>query len=931
MILLVRRATMTDEKPLFAADKQPPRDAIPPPAVAAQLPVRDRKALRRKLFVTSVALWALVYFICNRQIIRELDAQQGYWLTQALNTGRPQHRLNERKVPFGKLAEQEFLSVPNPASALAASRQYATTPHLAGSEGDYKTATDFLALLQRELGIPIPGAEPVFSAGSFESRNATLGITALDAPTAWIDVYYPVMNTPLDRSLQILSQDGDAVWTAELEEVADETDPEAGKYADAVPTFHGLSRGGEAEGKLVYAHYGRKQDYDELDAKGVDLNGAIVLTRYGGIFRGLKVKGAQERGAAACLIYSDPRDDGTVTVENGYEAYPDGPARNPTSVQRGSTQFLSIYPGDPTTPGYPAYENSTRTEGTNIPEIPSLPISWANAQVLLEEIEEGGENRTIKLVNHVDDRVIPIWNTMGVIPGHIRDEVVVVGNHRDAWVMGATDPSSGTASAHEVIRGLGALLKLGWKPLRTIFIASWDAEEYGLIGSTEWGEDFADWIDEHVVAYLNLDSSVSGSRFSVSGSPSLAHFLRSAAETVAHPTKPGLTLWDARNDQGPLFGRTGDHFDVEAKANYEDELAQMAVDELGVGVLGSGSDYTVFLQRIGVASTNNGFGSTRSDPVYHYHSVFDSERWQELYADPGFLRHVAVAKFLGLQTLRLADAVVLPINTTHYAAQLDKYLDGVEQLAETSSLAVDFSSLRASIDALHDASAALDKEKAEAERELIQLARRIALHRAIKRRAREAWCTIRKVFHKPCQEDLFERPMHHPGHRVNKHKHEQDVVEPMLQRMTTKREGDVQKTKPRLGLAPARLSEERERRKREMERAGPEGTRSCHAHKAMDSVDGRLREKFIQAAKRVRAVNKKLAGFERGFIHPDGIKDREWYRHLGVAPGKWLGYGATTLPALTEAITFENNTTLVKYEADRLEALFDQLAAEIQP
>ncbi|EPS95363.1 hypothetical protein FOMPIDRAFT_1132669 [Fomitopsis schrenkii] len=920
---------MLAEKPseLHVIEEQHSTDRIPPPAVAAAGPTCSRRAraLRQTLLITTFVFWTVFFYICRsaRGITRELDIHQDYWVSLAFNAERPDYKfVGDHRVPFGKLAEDEFLAIPNPASALAASRQYATKPHLAGSEGDYKTATDFLALLQRELGVPVPSAEPVFSAGSADSRNATLSITSLNAPTAWIDVYYPVMNTPLDRSLQILTDSGVTVVEAELEEVADETDPEAHQYADAVPTFHGLSRGGEAEGKLVYAHYGRKQDYDELEAKGVDLSGKIVITRYGGIFRGLKVKGAQERGAVACLIYSDPRDDGTVTVENGYDAYPYGPARNPTSVQRGSTQFLSIYPGDPTTPGYPAYENATRTEGTNIPDIPSLPISWANAQVLLEEIEEGGQNRTIKLVNHVDDRIIPIWNTLGVIPGHIKDEVIVLGNHRDgepSCVMGATDPSSGTASAHEVIRGLGALLRLGWKPLRTIVIASWDAEEYGLIGSTEWGEDFADWIDEHVVAYLNLDSSVSGSRFSASGSPSLAYFLRDAAESIAHPTKPGLTLWDARNDQGPLFGKTGEHFDAEAQAVYEDELAQMATDDIGVGVLGSGSDYTVFLQRIGVASTNNGFSSTRSDPVYHYHSVFDSERWQELYADPGFLRHIAVAKFLGVQTLRLADAIVLPINTTNYAVQLGKYLDGVERLAERSSLDVDFSPLRASIDALHESSAALDQEKDEAERALVRLARRIALRRAIKRRLREGWCKLRKVFHKPCQEDRHEDLVHYREYRY---------IPSFTRPEMHKREDGVTKTKPRLGLAPARMREERERKRRELE---PTAHYGCHARKARDEVDKRLDQKFLRAAERVRKVNKKLAGFERGFIHPDGIKDREWYRHLGVAPGKWLGYGATTLPALTEAITFENNATLAKYEADRLKVLIDQLSAEIRP
>jgi len=728
----------------------------------------------------------------------------------------------------------------------------------------------------------------------------------LHGPTAWIDVYYPVMNTPLDRSLEILGDDGEAVWTADLEEQADETDPEAGKYADAVPTFHGLSRGGEAKGKLVYAHYGRKQDYDALVEAGVDLNGAIVITRYGGVFRGLKVKGAQELGAAACLIYSDPRDDGTVTEENGYEPYPLGPARNPTSVQRGSTQFLSIYPGDPTTPGYPSYENSTRTEGTNIPSIPSLPISWANAKVLLDEIKEGGNNRTISLVNHVDDRVIPIWNTMGVIPGYIKDEVVVIGNHRDAWVMGATDPSSGTASVHEVIRGFGALLKEGWKPLRTIVIASWDAEEYGLIGSTEWGEDFADWIDEHVVAYLNLDSSVGGSRFYSSASPSLAHFMRSAAEAIAHPTKPGLTLWDATKDSGPLYG---ENVDAEALAVYEEEQAQLAADDLGVGVLGSGSDYTVFLQRIGVASTNNGFTSTLSDPVYHYHSVFDSERWQELYADPGFLRHVAIAQFFGLQTLRLADSVVLPINTTHYSVQLGVYLDHVEQLASTSSLDVDFSSLRESIDSLQAASEKLDEEKTKAEYDLKRLIRRIARRKLIKKHIRKAWCTIRKVFKKPC----------HPKDDEGQHGHR----DALSSRRAGKRDGGM--TKPRVGLWGGKVEAQRAR----VQKHAGKDAGACHSNAHNSRIDEKLRERFHNAVKRVRAVNQKLVAFERGFIHPDGIKDREWYRHLGVAPGKWLGYGATTLPALTEAITFEANATLANYEAGRLKELIDQLADNI--
>ncbi|KZT12731.1 Zn-dependent exopeptidase [Laetiporus sulphureus 93-53] len=894
---------MADERPL-TDDIEKETGSIPAPVVSS-LPFRSRRVLPRpKVILACFAIVALIHYlgcwVC--QINKDISAQEGFWITNGFSQDfRILQRVPPHRAPFGKLAEAAFLAVPNPASAILASRQYATKPHLAGSPGDYQTAKDFLELLQTELGIDTPGAEPVFPAGSAESREATLSITKRKHPTAWIDVYYPVMNTPLDRSLQILDDDGKPVWTAELEEVADETDPEAGKYKDAVPTFHGYSKGGEAKGKLVYAHYGRREDYEALVEMGVDLKGSIVLTRYGGIFRGLKVKGAQELGAAACLIYSDPRDDGTVTQENGYDAYPNGPARNPSSVQRGSTQFLSIYPGDPTTPGYPSYENSTREDGTNIPSIPSLPISWANAKVLLEEIKEGGPHRNISLVNHVDDRVIPIWNTMGVIPGHISQEVVVIGNHRDAWVMGATDPSSGTASIHEVIRGLGVLLKEGWKPLRTIVIASWDAEEYGLIGSTEWGEDFADWIHEHVATYLNLDSSVSGSRFEVSGSPSLAHFLRAAAEDVAHPTKLGLTLWDATKDKGPLYG---DHLDEDAVKLYEQVEEQRAEDEIGVGVLGSGSDFTVFLQRIGVASANSDFKSTLSDPVYHYHSVFDSERWQELYADPGFLRHVAMAKYLGLQTLRLADAIVLPVNTTHYAVQLGVYLDHVEELAATSSIDVDFAPLRESIEALHAASALLDEEKIEAERELKRVARQIARRHYIKHKLHKAWCKLRKLLGRPC------------------HKHHDDDDDD-----DDDGDNNGRLLRPRVGRAPAWLREQREKREREQAEIAKH---ACYVKEPKDKKDKELKKRLKKAIKRVKKVNKKLTQFERGFIHPDGIKDREWYRHLGVAPGKWLGYGATTLPALTEAITFEANATLAQYEVERLKGLIDHLTHKIR-
>ncbi|KAJ7811132.1 Zn-dependent exopeptidase [Mycena olivaceomarginata] len=771
-------------------------------------------------------------------------------------------------------------SVPDEESAIAASRLFATKPHLAGSEGDLQTAKDWLNLLQTELGIHPPKDEPIFAAGSSESRDATNSIPKSMHPRAWIDVYYPVMNTPLDRSLQVLNKDGEVVWDAPLEEVADETDPEAGEHYLDVPTFHGLSAAGDVQGKLVYANYGTKEDYETLVEKGVDLTGAIVIVRYGAIFRGLK--GTDRCSFSSVLIYSDLRDDGSVTEANGYLAYPHGPARNANSVQRGSVQFLSIYPGDPTTPGYPAYENSTRTEGENIPKIPSLPISAANAAKLLKLVEEEGSE--VHLVNNVT----PIWNTLGVIPGFITDEVVVIGNHRDGKVMGATDPSSGSASVNEVVRGLGALLKKGWKPLRTILIASWDGEpSYGLIGSTEWVEDFPEFVGKHVVTYLNLDSSVSGSGFRSAASPSLSHFLRQAALDVPHPTSPGRTLWDARFDTGPYAG----------------ENHRLREPGLGVSPLGSGSDYTF------VASSDAGFGGAEGDAVYHYHSVFDSERWQEIYADPGFHRHVAVAKHIGLEIVRLSTAVVLPLNTTHYTYELENYLNGhvrfsrvlIEGVALDLSVDVDLAPLRKSIIALQAASHSLDFEKASAEKELHKIIHKFHKRQGkLKKKLRKAYCRLKKVFGRECHKKFTEE--YGCGEKASAHSHT---------------------SKFRVGRLPAFLDEQ--------QGLSSEVLLGLALHTGFDSVSSPHfpLAKLKKVVRRIRAVNKKLVGFEKGFISKDGIPDREWYKHLAIAPGKWLGYGATPLPALQEAIKYEKNSTLAQYEVGRLTELIDKLASNI--
>ncbi|KAI9447887.1 Zn-dependent exopeptidase [Lactarius indigo] len=894
---------MEDEK--FATAKDPPlSDPVAIPASSTWS--RTKRIVKYSICFGLVWFTIHSWFIIPRHYIFVGDhpshtsacAHSKYaWVMDAFAPKEPQ-------VPRGRLAENFFLTIPNSASAIAASRKYATKPHLAGSEGDLLTAKYFLDLLRHELSIPKGTDDPVYPAGSVASRNATLSITNLTEPAAWIDVYYPILNTPLDRSLEILGDDGNTAWKAELEEIGDELDSDAYTYADSVGAWHGLSKDGEAEGRLIFANYGRKSDYDELVEKGVDFTGAIVLVRYGGLFRGLKVKGAQELGAAGVLIYSDPRDDGTVTEENGYAPYPHGPARNPTSVQRGSVQFLSIYPGDPTTPGYPSYENSPRTDGSNIPSIPSLPISWANAKVLLEEID--GKNRPVKLTNHVDTKITPIWNTMGVIPGHIRDEIVVVGNHRDAWVLGAVDPSSGTVSVHEVVRGLGALLKEGWKPLRTIVIASWDAEEYGLIGSTEWGEDFSEWIQKNVVAYVNLDSSVSGSKFGAAGSPSLAHFIRKTAEDLPHPTDPKRTLWDATADRGQLFGehKYVDWFGTEVETEVT-EVETEVMDYIGIRPLGSGSDYTVFLQRLGVASMDSGgFTSTLSDPVYHYHSVYDSERWQEVYGDPGFVKHVAVAKNLGLQTLRLATALVLPFNTTNYAFELEYHLNKVEELAASYATTPNLAPLRAAIKSLQFASLEFDAEKFRAELILKRLIRKWQKSRQSQLQRKHSCfrCLMRRL------RGFFTAETHEPPAEIEG-RPDKNGIDTGMHRIDD--EVDIEDGHwPHLPI--------------------PHRPKHPHWPHWPPHKPRHPPRELIAAVKAVRKINQKLASFERGFIHEDGIKDREWYRHLGVAPGKWLGYGATTLPGLTEAITIEKNVTLANDEAVRLTEAVENIRAALR-
>ncbi|KAG6022541.1 hypothetical protein E4U40_004529 [Claviceps sp. LM458 group G5] len=503
----------------------------------------------------------------------------------------------------------------------------------------------------------------------------------VDSSIVEYDVY---INYPAGHGLSLLkkSDENDAwsiAFNASLtEDILDEDSTTS--LDDRIPTFHGYSASGNVTGQFVYVNYGTYQDYQDLVEAGIDLKGKIAIAKYGGIFRGLKVKRAQELGMIGILIYSDPGDDGKQTEANGYKQYPEGPARQESSVQRGSVQFLSTRPGDPTTPGYPSKPGVPRAPAhDSTPSIPSLPISYADAIPILKALNGHGpkagdfnkfwqqnlglgykgvdynigpspEDLVLNLYNEQEYVTTPQWDVIGIVNGTISDQVVIVGNHRDAWVAGgAADPNSGSAILNEVIRSVGKAVDEGWKPLRTIVFASWDGEEYGLIGSTEWVEEYLPWLSAASVAYVNVDVGATGTNFEASAAPLLNQVLRDATHMVPSPnqTVPGQTIGDVWDGK--------------------------------ISTMGSGSDFTAFQDYAGIPSIDMSFKSGPHDPIYHYHSNYDSFHWMDTYGDPGFGYHLAMARVLGMVLAELSNTIVIPFSATEYADALGAYLDKVEE------------------------------------------------------------------------------------------------------------------------------------------------------------------------------------------------------------------------------------------------------------
>jgi N-acetylated-alpha-linked acidic dipeptidase len=581
--------------------------------------------------------------------------------------------------------EEQFRAVPQPATAREELRRLTSEAHIAGSPEDYATAV-YVRDQMRSFG--------------------------LNSDLREYQVLLPYPRTP--SIVELISPRRERLQVREAVVPQDPTS----SSRKIVPLYNGYGASGDITAPLVYVNYGLPDDYATLRKAGVDIKGKIVIARYGNSFRGVKAKVAEENGAIGLIIYSDPADDGYAQGD----VYPKGPWRPESSAQRGSVQFLFIYPGDPLTPGAPSVPGTPRLkkeEATDLPRIPVQPISYGDARRLLQPLRGpvrpknfqgalpfayhvGGTNDVrVHLKTDIEFVTKTIWDVITRVDGAVeKDRWVVLGNHRDAWVFGAVDPNSGTTAMLELGRGLGQLLKSGWQPRRSIILCSWDAEEEGLIGSTEWAEEKASELKEKAVAYLNMDAAVSGPNFAAASVPSMWKLIQSAAHDVRDP-KTGKSVYEAWRDLAWENTPESDRYDANGK--------EKPVPPPRIGPLGSGSDYTPFLQHLGVPSLDISFGGDYGV----YHSAYDSFYWMAHFGDPTFQYHVAAAQIWGTIALRLADAAGLPLDYTDYADQLHDFVNETKHLANRKNLGevFDSKSLLAAIDGFADEAGKIDKRR----------------------------------------------------------------------------------------------------------------------------------------------------------------------------------------------------------------------------
>jgi len=575
----------------------------------------------------------------------------------------PSAAAHERKV------EQTFKAIPSPAEERRQHRIFTAEPHLAGSKRNNDLAR-YIANEWRKQGLE-------------------------DIVIHRYDVY---ATEPKSASLEMVAPVG---FRASLREEAYPQDPDT-KNPRVSSAWSGMSISGEVTAPVVYAHSGNPEDYDLLRKQGIDVKGKIVLVRYSNpySYRGFKALTAEREGAAAILIYSDPAEDG---YKKG-RVYPDGPWGPESHIQRGAITYDFMVPGDPLTPGWASVPGAKRIpleQAVSVPKIMALPLSYKDAKPLLEnlggplapadwqgglpmEYHLGGEQARVHLKIEMDNSIKPYYVVEARIRGsELPDEWVVLGNHRDAWVFGGVDPSSGTASMMEMTRALGQLKKHGMRPRRTLIVCSWDGEEVGLTGSTEWGEEFADELRKKAVAYLNVDEATSGPDFDGSAVASLAPMLVETSRTVQDPS--GKSLYEAWKEA--------------AARNRKEEKDDRPVTDANLADtrIGSGSDHTVFLNFVGMPV----IGLQFNGPYGVYHSMYDDFYWMSHFGDPGYRYHTLMSQLWGVLTLRLANAELLPFDFAAYADNIHQFVAELSKGKDLSEL-----DLKPVLDGINDFEAA---------------------------------------------------------------------------------------------------------------------------------------------------------------------------------------------------------------------------------
>jgi N-acetylated-alpha-linked acidic dipeptidase len=551
--------------------------------------------------------------------------------------------------------EQKFRALPDTSRLREDMRRLSARPHHVGSPYD-KDNAEWLVAQLKSYG--------------------------LDANIEVFDTLFP---TPKSRKLELL---GPTKFEAKLDEPVLKIDPTSDQKAEQLPTYNAYSKDGDVTAPLVYVNYGAPSDYEQLEAMGVSVKGAIVIVRYGQTWRGIKPKLAAQHGAVGCLIYSDPKDDGYTRGE----IYPEGPMRPPDGVQRGSVMDMPVYPGDPQTPGIGAVPGAKLIpldQVQTITKIPVMPISYADATPLLKSLGgqlvpenwRGALPFTYKTGPSVAmahlalafnwDRK-PLYDVVVKIPGStFPDQWVIRGNHHDAWVNGAGDPLSGAVAELEEARGLGELLKQGWHPQRTIIYCFWDGEEPALLGSTEWVETHADELTKHAVAYFNSDGNGRG-YFRAEGSHTLENFINGVTKDIEDP-ETKMSVWKRQR-----------LVDI-SRATADGRAELRSRPDIRIGALGSGSDYTAFIDHLGIASVNLGYGG-EDQGGGQYHSIYDDFYWYTHFQDTDFVYGRALAQTAGSMMMRMADADIIPYQFGDFADTIHTYVGEVKKLTDTMRL-----------------------------------------------------------------------------------------------------------------------------------------------------------------------------------------------------------------------------------------------------